>query len=395
MKLEWKSLWKAGTVVFVFCLLWKYMDLAHDLISVIIGALAPLFAGAIIAFFLNILMAVFEKFILVKPKKAFFIKLRRPLCLILAVISLLAIIAAVGGIVVPQLVSCIELIINLFPKALKWVAEKLDNFKIVPENIIDLLENTDWKSKLDQIVSVVSSGIGNTVQIVYSTLSSVLSGIVTAFLSIIFAFYLLLSKDSLQNQSKKLISAFMPQKIYKRIFYVCHVFTDTFRKYVIGQCTEALILGVLCIIGMLILGLPYAAMIGTLIAFTALIPIAGAYIGAAVGALMIVTVSPIKALIFVVFLVILQQIEGNLIYPKVVGSSIGLPGIWVLAAVTVGGAVLGIPGMILGVPLTASVYRIAKHVLNNRIEKKNKEQTPSPVQEEKTEDVSSSESSDK
>ncbi|MBR5459319.1 MAG: AI-2E family transporter [Clostridia bacterium] len=373
MKVEWKTLWKTGFVIFVFCLLWKYMDYAHNLISLIIGALTPLFIGAVIAFLLNIIMNGFEKIIFTKTSKPVCLKIRRPLCLILAIVALIAIISAVIGIVVPQLTDCIELIINLFPKAVKWIIGKLDNLEIVPENIINLLNSTDWQSKIDQIVEVVTSGIGSTVQIVVTTLSSVISGIVTAFLSIIFAFYLLISKSKLQRQSKRVISAYLPERLSHKILYVCSVFSETFRKYIIGQCTEALILGVLCIIGMLILRIPYAAMIGTLIAFTALIPIAGAYIGAAVGALMIVTVSPIKALIFLIFLVILQQIEGNLIYPKVVGSSIGLPGIWVLAAVTVGGAVMGIPGMLLGVPLTASLYRILRHDLNKR--------APKPVNE--------------
>ena len=139
-----------------------------------------------------------------------------------------------------------------------------------------------------------------------------------------------------------------------------HILDDCFHRYIVGQCTEAVILGALGSAGMVILRLPYALMVGALVAFTALIPVAGAYIGAAVGAIMILTVDPVKALIFLVFLVILQQLEGNLIYPKVVGSSMGLPGIWVLAAVTVGGGLAGILGMLLGVPLAAVVYRIIR-----------------------------------
>ena len=141
---------------------------------------------------------------------------------------------------------------------------------------------------------------------------------------------------------------------------------NSFHNYIVGQCTEAVILGILCTIGMLILRLPYASMIGALIAFTALIPVAGAYIGAGVGAFMILTVSPVKALVFLIFLVVLQQLEGNIIYPKVVGSSIGLPGIWVLAAVTVGGGILGIGGMLLGVPVTAALYQIIKDDIKER-----------------------------
>ena len=208
---------------------------------------------------------------------------------------------------------------------------------------------------------MVSTGIGSTIQLVFETLSTLVSGLVTTLLSFIFSIYLLFSKERIKRQFNKLFNTYLPEKATEKIRYVLHVFNGTFRKYVIGQCTEALILGCLCIIGMLIFNMPFATMIGTLIAFTALIPIAGAYIGAAVGALMIVTVSPAQSLGFLLFIFILQQLEGNLIYPKVVGSSIGLPGIWVLATVTIGGAVAGVLGMLLAVPVVASIYRIIKH----------------------------------
>ncbi len=367
MKLNLKNLIKTGAVVFVFCLMWKYVGLFENLIRLIFKASLPLVIGVVIAFIINIPMTAIEKRLFSKSKKPHLVRLRRPLALFFAFITILLIIALVARIVVPELAECIELIINLIPKAIKWIAVKLDEFEIVPENIIDFLGNTDWKSKIDQIVNVVTTGIGSTVQIVFSTVSTLVSGLVTALLSIIFSIYLLSAKRKLRNQFTKLLTVYLPEKITSKIIYVFRVFNCTFRKYVIGQCTEALILGCLCIVGMLILNLPYATMIGTLIAFTALIPIAGAYIGAAVGALMIVTISPAKALIFLIFLIILQQIEGNLIYPKVVGSTIGLPGIWVLAAVTVGGAVAGVSGMLLGVPVTASVYRIIKHDLRKRL----------------------------
>ena len=177
----------------------------------------------------------------------------------------------------------------------------------------------------------------------------------------------------------------MKEERYQKTLHVLSVMNDCFRRYTIGQCTEAVILGVLCTLGMWLLQLPYAAMIGALVAFTALIPVAGAYIGAGVGAIMIITVSPIKALIFLIFIVVLQQLEGNLIYPKVVGNSIGLPAIWVLAAVTVGGGVLGIPGMLLGVPLAATLYRLLREKLAQKeaaTTAENAQQTPPQPQEE-------------
>ena len=158
----------------------------------------------------------------------------------------------------------------------------------------------------------------------------------------------------------------MRPKWAKRLLYGLRIFNESFRGYIVGQCTEAVILGVLCVVGMLIFRFPYAGMIGSLVGFTALIPVAGAYIGAAVGAVMILTQSPLKALLFGVFLVILQQLEGNLIYPRVVGRSIGLPALWVLAAVTVGGSLMGIPGMLLGVPITAALYRLIREDMSRR-----------------------------
>jgi predicted PurR-regulated permease PerM len=203
---------------------------------------------------------------------------------------------------------------------------------------------------------------------VITTVSTVLGGIVTAFLSLIFAIYILLDKEKLGRQGNKLAKKYLKQSWYEKLRYVLATLDDCFKKYIVGQCTEAVILGGLCAVGMMILGLPYATMIGALVAFTALIPVAGAFIGGGVGAFMILMVNPIQALVFIVFLVVLQQLEGNIIYPRVVGSSMGLPAIWVLAAVTVGGGVAGIFGMLLGVPVAAAVYRILRNDVNGKTE---------------------------
>ena len=180
----------------------------------------------------------------------------------------------------------------------------------------------------------------------------------------IFSIYLLLGKDRLKGQLMRLIKHYLSEKWYNRLFYLIKVLDDSFHRYIIGQCTEAVVLGVLCTAGMFLLRLPYAPMIGALVGFTALIPVAEAYIGAFVGALMLLTVSSVKSLVFLIYILILQQIEGNLIYPKVVGSSIGLPGIWVLAAVTIGGGIMGVTGMLFGVPVAAAVYKIIKDDIN-------------------------------
>jgi predicted PurR-regulated permease PerM len=228
------------------------------------------------------------------------------------------------------------------------------------------LESIDWRSRIGQIVELVSTSLGSVVDVLYAAISSVFSVLVTSLVGLIFAVYVLVSKENLRRQWLKLTGRYLPEIWHKRLNYVLATVNDCFHRYIVGQCLEAVILGVLCAVGMWILRLPYAAMVGALIAFTALIPVAGAYIGAGVGAFMILTVSPMKALLFLVFIVVLQQLEGNIIYPRVVGSSIGLPGIWVLAAVTIGGGIMGIAGMLLGVPVTAALYRILQEDLHHR-----------------------------
>lgn len=209
---------------------------------------------------------------------------------------------------------------------------------------------------------------------VFTFIAAVFSTVLSVFMSFVFAVYLLSGKEKLGGGINRLLSVYAKPR-FKQVFdKVFCVVDDCFHRFIVGQCTEAVILGLLCMIGMNIFGFPYATMIGTLIGFTALIPIAGAYIGAAVGAFMVFTAdSFLKAVLFVVFIVILQQLEGNLIYPKVVGASIGLPGIWVLAAITIGGAIGGIFGMLLGVPIAASIYKLVRMDMERRSAVKNGE----------------------
>lgn len=364
MKLEWKTCLKVGGSIFLLYLCIHYWSKVAGLISALLGAAAPLLIGCVIAYMINILMSLYERHYFPNSSKTIAVKSRRPVCLLGAVITMLAVIALIICLVIPQLVSCVQLILAELPDAMKALVAWLERWKILPENIADFLNAIDWKSKLGQIISVLTSGIGNVMGVVVSAVSSVFSGIVTAFIAIIFSFYLLMSKDKLLTQGNRLMKHYLKETWYAKVSRVLGILNNCFRRYIIGQCTEAVILGVLCMLGMLILRLPYAVMIGALVAFTALIPVAGAYIGAIVGAFMILTVSPVKALIFIIYLVILQQLEGNLIYPRVVGSSMGLPGIWVLAAVTIGGGMMGILGMLLGVPLAAAIYRILRESIN-------------------------------
>ena len=244
---------------------------------------------------------------------------------------------------------------------------------LLPQNISDMLSSINWQSKIQQIFSFVNTGVGNFLNVIVATVTSVFSGVVTGFLGVIFAIYLLLGKEKLGKQADKVLKRYLKTSWYNKTMYVLSVINDCFHRYIVGQCIEAVIIGILCTIGMLLLRLPYATMIGSLIGFTALIPVAGAYIGAIVGAFMILMISPVQALIFLVFLVILQQLEGNLIYPKVVGTSLGLPAIWVLAAVTVGGGMLGVIGMWLGVPIAAVCYRLLREDVNKNSKEASRE----------------------
>lgn len=364
MKVEWKSCFRIGVSAFLLYLCIRYWAGAAGLVSVLFSAATPLLIGCVIAYIVNILMSFYEKRYFVKSGKALVQKSRRPVCMVAAMITLVAVVVLVIWLIVPQLTACVQLLLAEVPDALRSVITWLDKQNILPENIEDSLSAIDWKSKIGQIVNVLISGIGSVTDVVISAVSSVVSGIVTAFMAIIFSIYLLLGRDTIGKQCKRLMKRYLKKSWLEKIMYLLTVMNDCFRRYIIGQCTEAVILGILCTVGMLILQLPYATMIGALIAFTALIPVAGAYIGGGIGAFMIFTVSPVKAVIFLVFLVILQQLEGNLIYPRVVGSSMGLPAIWVLAAVTVGGGIMGIGGMMLSVPVAATAYRLLREDVN-------------------------------
>lgn len=364
MKLEWKTCYKVGISIFVLYLCCQYWPKAIGAVSALVGAAAPLLIGCGIAYLVNILMSMYERNYFTKSDRRIVVKSRRPICLIAAYVTLIAIILLIFGLVVPQLISCIQLILSEVPVVMKALVNTLEKIEIIPEDIISFLQDINWQSKITQVINMITTGIGNAVGVMFNMITSVFSWIVTGLLSIIFSVYLLLGKETLMRQADKLMRHYIREDWYEKLIYVLDILNDCFHRYIVGQCTEAVILGVLCMLGMGILRLPYASMIGALIAFTALIPVAGAYIGAGVGAFMILAVSPVQSLIFLIFLVILQQLEGNIIYPKVVGSSLGLPGIWVLAAVTVGGGLMGVSGMFLGVPICAAMYRLIKNNMN-------------------------------
>jgi predicted PurR-regulated permease PerM len=358
---------KIAIAVFAVWLSMRYWPQVAKFIMDIIDSAETLIIGAIIAFLVNILMRSLEKIIFPKAQKQALITARRVICMILAFVLLIGIVALIIWLITPQLVSCIEIIIAEVPPLFNSIIKWLQKTQILPEDIMKELASIDWKSNLTKIFDVLTSGIGSVFDIVVTTVTSVFSGVVTALVSLIFAIYILLSKEVLAKQFKRLEKCYLGLSKRRKYNHTLQVIKDSFENFIVGQCKEAVILGVLCAVGMWIFRFPYASMIGALIGFTALIPVAGAYIGAAVGAVMILTESPIKAFFFIIFIVVLQQLEGNLIYPKVVGESIGLPGLWVLAAVTIGGGVMGILGMLIGVPLVAAIYTLVGEDMDERL----------------------------
>ena len=381
MRLEWKTCLRIGVTIFLLFLAIHYWEPLMMTGKLVISAATPILIGFVVAYIINILMVFYEKRFFSKTKNAILVKVRIPICMLLAILSFILIITLIVGLVVPELTSCISLLISDIPPAMETLLSSELFIELAPEDLYAQLRNIDWKTLMNDVVKMVSSGLGSTVGAVVSAVSTVASNLVTGVLAFIFAIYFLLGKESLLSQCRRVMKNYMPEKLAKKIYYVTGVVNDSFHRYIVGQFTEAIILGVLCVAGMLVFQFPYAGMIGALIGFTALIPVAGAYIGGAVGFVMILTVSPVKALLFIVFLLVLQQLEGNLIYPKVVGGSLGLPAIWVLAAVTIGGALSGIMGMLIGVPIAAAIYRLIRDDMRRK-EQEWQMQKEQPMKEE-------------
>lgn len=366
MKIEWKTCLRVGVSIFLLFLCMHYWNAAAGIFFTMVKAAAPLLTGCVMAYIVNILMSFYELHYFPGKHAGRAAKSRRAVCMSAAYLTLFAAAALLVKMVVPELISCIQLLGVKISEFLMKYSTNSTLTALLPEEILKSLSSMDWEKSFEQLTRFLSSGVGGAVGTMTNMVSSIFSGLVTWLVGFIFSIYLLSGKERLQRQCLRMMKTYIRADWNEKILYVCRVLDDSFHRYIVGQCVEAVILGSLCAVGMLILQLPYAVMIGTLVGFTALIPVAGAYIGAGVGAFMILTVSPVKALLFLLFIVILQQVEGNVIYPRVVGSSVGLPGIWVLAAVTIGGGLSGVLGMLMAVPIAAALYRMLREDMRRR-----------------------------
>lgn len=359
--------------IVILMALWKY-TLVADVIGFILNIIFPFLLGGAIAFILNVPMSFLERTIFRskdaqgRPPQ----KIARPCSLTLTILCMIGIIALVMFVVIPQLgstfVSLGKSIQEFMPGAMIWLEELFHNNEEIMELIGNL--NMDWDKILDGVVSFFRSGAGNVLNSTMSAAKSIISSVTTFFIAFVFSCYILLQKERLHVQVKKTMYAYLPEKIVEKILDVCSLTYRTFSSFLAGQCVEALILGFMFFVTMGILRLPYAMLVGILIAFTALIPIFGAFIGCIVGAFLILMVNPVQAFTFVVMFLVLQQVEGNLIYPKVVGNSVGLPSIWVLAAVSIGGSLMGVVGMLVFIPLVSVIYILLRGDVYKRLDKK-------------------------
>ena len=371
-QINYKKYCIIGVIAAAVCLFVTRFDSVVKAGAGIVSATPPLLLGMVIAYVLNLLLKKIEMFYFPKSKNARVIRSRRPVCILLAFVALILIIAVIVNLVVPELVSSIRLITEEIPGVVEeirlWALGTLKEVPAVQETLANM--NIDLKETLAKVLEVIMTGAGGLFTSVVSLISGLFGTVAQTMIGTIFAIYLLSTKETLAVQADAVMRAYLKTRTRERILYIVSTFHKTFSSFIVGQLLEAVIIGTLCALGMMLLRIPYAVMTGTVVGVTALIPVVGAYIGAAVGAFMVFTVNPLQAVVFVIYLVVLQQLEGNLIYPKVVGSSVGLPGMWVLAAVTIGGGILGIGGMLIGVPLTAAFYRLLETDVKTRIERK-------------------------
>jgi len=338
----------------------------------LLGILSPFLLGGALAFVLNVPMRAIERHLYPYSRRG--AKFRRPLALVLTLLAVLGVLTLASSVIGPGIADAVMTIVRQIPSALDRLREQLEALAaylpLLEQTLTDLELSIPWDDWYAAAVNfaknfgsgLVSSGSG--------LIGGVVSGISTFVIGLIFSFYILIQKEKLSRQVRQILYALLPLRGADRTLEVLRLTNRTFSSFLSGQCLEAVILGTLFVVSMTIFRLPYALLVGVLIALTALIPIVGAFIGCGVGALLIAVTDPWKALFFIVLFLVLQQIEGNLIYPHVVGSSVGLPSIWVLAAVTLGGKLMGILGMLLFIPLCSVLYALFRSFVKGRLAEK-------------------------
>ncbi len=377
-----KTCLRVGVAAFLLYVAITWWRPLLGLLGRAVKASAPLFIGIALAYMVNILMSVYEKHYFRRhADQAWVIKTRRAVCLIGAIATVLGAAVLLLGIVLPQLMEAVTVIKDKVPGILQDLSKNENIMKLLPEGIQDAVRKLDYEALVEGVLRFLSNGASMSAGLssVTGIIGSFTSAFMIGFMGFIFSIYILLEKERLGRQFTRVFHAYLSDGWVAKIRPLVHVADGSFHNYIVGQVAEAIIIGALCGIGMWIFRLPYAGMVGAVIGVTALIPVLGCYLGAGVGALMCLSVSPVKALEFLIFIFCLQQIEDNLIYPRIVGTSLGLPGIWVLACVSVGGGIGGVLGMVLAVPVTATIYQLIRMDVQRRERQDGKRLTPAGV----------------
>lgn len=354
------------TALIIVCL-WKF-DAVLDIILFVFHVFLPFIIGGAIAFVLNVPMNFIQRHLFPEEKiekRPFIQKIARPVSMILVLIAVIGIVVIIMFILIPQLGKTFanlgRSIQAFIPQVQDWARTLFHDNKEVMRWVNDL--EFDWNKVMDTGIQFFKNGAGSVVDSTITAAKSIVNGLTTFFIAFVFAIYILLQKERLGIQAKKILFAFVRRGRAEAAVEVLSLTYSTFSSFLTGQCVEAVILGCMFVVSMALLKLPYALLVGIVIAFTALIPIFGAFIGCAVGAFLIFMVDPVKALVFIVLFLVLQQIEGNLIYPHVVGNSVGLPSIWVLAAVSIGASLMGVVGMLIFIPIVSVIYALFREVV--------------------------------
>ena len=351
------------------------IDVVLGVLGTMIGLVFPFILGGGIAFVLNVPMSFLERNIfgrgrLKNSRRA--AKAARPVSLVLALLLVILIIMIAGFVILPELGSTVMGLGKGIETGIRnlqiWIDSTFQNNSAIVEwaNSLEI----EPQNMVDSIMGVLQNGVNNILSSAVTVTVGIANTAMNASIAFVFACYILIQKEKLMVQAKKALFALLPEKTVNYLLHVCSLANNTFSRFVTGQCIEAVILGTMFFVAMTIFRFPYAMLVGVLIAFTALIPIFGAFIGCAISFLLILLVSPVKALLFLILFLVLQQIEGNLIYPHVVGGSVGLPSVWVLVAVTVGGSLMGVAGMLIFIPLVSVSYALFREWMYKSLKKK-------------------------
>ncbi|WP_311466396.1 AI-2E family transporter [uncultured Abiotrophia sp.] len=349
-----------GLITLIVLVVWNWNSIM-GLVGSIYKTLGPIINGAIFAYILNLLMVRYERLLSKLQVKMPLIKeLKRPVSMLLSLLTFVLAVIMILVLVLPQLSTAISRFIEVIPSVSTWLQKAIEEYDAYFPQLQTLMSqlNINWGSLIQQSMTVLNSLSSNFLNITFTTITGVASNTINSILSLMVALYILGSKERLLLQGKRLIMAYLKPSQAQTLLDIIRLMNESFTNFFVGMTLEGIILGSLVTVAASIFNLPYAGMLGVIAGVMALIPIIGGYISAAVGTLMLLAVSPSQALFYLIMVIIIMQLEGNLIYPRVVGGSIGLPGLWVLVAFTVGGGLMGISGMILGIPLAATLYKL-------------------------------------